>query len=449
MVYPPADSGRRHFAQPFYSRLAPQGLLGRSLLIIIAPLVILQIVSAVIFYERHWANVSRHRANAVVGDLALVIELVNERPSGFSRAWVLDTAHASLGIQTDFVPGGTIANQEYTPSSYIERTLAQSLAGLARPFAIDVESVPDQILVAIQLEDGLLRASFNDKRLVSSTNRIFVLWMIGTSLVLIGLAAVFMRNQVRPIRRLAHAAENFGKGRNVAISRPSGASEVRQAAVAFIAMRDRILRQVEQQTQMLAGVSHDLRTPLTRMRLQLAMLERKPEIEHLEHDIVTMEAMIDGYLNFVRGDAGEKRRYCEVQSLLEEIVDDARRAGAIVELNSGPPMMLQLAPNAFKRCVGGLVKNATQHADRIVIGVGINAGAAEITIDDDGAGIAEHQREDVFRPFFRLDPARGGESGGPGLGLTIARDIARSHGGNVSLATSPLGGLRAKVQIPL
>lgn len=431
-----------------FSRVLPKGLLGRSLLIIVAPLILLQVVSAIVFYDRHWANVSRHRANAIVGDVSLVIGLLHDQGTGVSRDWVMNNAYGYLGLSTEFVPGVRLDDANFVPAGFIERRLALSMTQLGRPFSIAIDEVSGRISVSVQLIDGVLHVSFDEERLVSSTNRIFIFWMIGTSLVLMGLAAIFMRNQVRPIRRLAIAADDFGKGRVSTKWRPSGASEVRRAAIAFNAMRERIQLQLQQQTEMLAGVSHDLRTPLTRMRLLLAMLERKPEIKYLEADIIAMESMIDGYLNFVRGDAGETRRQCEVREMLAGIVETTHNKGRDIELVMDQPARLLLAQNAFKRCIEALVDNALRHGDRVRVQARRVDNVLEITIDDDGKGIPPEDREDVFRPFHRLDSACGEQTGGAGLGLTIARDIARGHGGNTVLGDSPLGGLRVTVQIP-
>lgn len=431
-------------------RILPRGLLARSLLIIVTPLVMLQIVSGIIFYDRHWANVSRHRANALAGDIAMVLELMQENRVTNNREAVFSLARRTLGLNVEYQPDGILPNQTFRPSGNLEVTLSRSIEQIVqRPFSMDTRSVPDRVLIDIQLPAGLLKISANEERLISSTTKIFILWMIGTSLILFAVATLFMRNQVSPIRRLATAAENFGKGRDTPNFRPSGATEVRQAASAFMAMRDRLERQIQQRTEMLAGVSHDLRTPLTRMKLQLAMLGKNPEIDELNSDVAAMEGMIEGYLNFARGEGAEEREPVNAALLVEEVARDARRNGAEVTLEIGGEVNLPLARNAMRRCLTNLIDNAAQHGHRVVVGMTRNGAVLEITVDDDGPGIPPELRDEVFRPFFRLDESRNVETGGTGLGLSIARDIVHNHGGEIRLEDSPAGGLRALVRVPI
>jgi two-component system osmolarity sensor histidine kinase EnvZ len=289
----------------------------------------------------------------------------------------------------------------------------------------------------------------HDERLISSTTKIFVFWMVGTSLVLFAVAALFMRNQISPLRRLAAAADSFGKGRDTPLFKPSGATEVRQAAAAFMIMRERIRRQIQQRTEMLAGVSHDLRTPLTRMKLQLAMLGNDPEIRELQSDVTTMEGMIEGYLNFARGEGSEERIPTDIATLLEEIVYEAARNDIGVDLSVETGVELALARNAFKRCITNLIENAARYGGEIGITATRNGSVLEITVDDDGPGIPEALREEAFRPFYRIDESRNPDTGGTGLGLTIARDIVLSHGGTLTLDESPAGGLRARIRVPI
>jgi two-component system osmolarity sensor histidine kinase EnvZ len=288
-----------------------------------------------------------------------------------------------------------------------------------------------------------------ERRLFTRATFIFLLWMIGSSIVLSAVALMFMRNQIRPIRRLAHAADSFGKGRDVARFKPEGASEVRQAATAFLEMRDRIRRQMMQRTAMLAGVSHDLRTPLTRMKLQLELMGDNPDIDALREDVTDMETMVEGYLAFARGEEEETAVSTDLAGLVEETADAVRRSGGTVTVRlEGRPVM-SVRRLALKRCLSNLAENARRYATRMEISCAARPDAMEITIDDDGPGIPPEHRTDVFRPFFRLDASRNSNTGGSGLGLAIARDIARSHGGDVMLGDSPLGGLRVTVRLPL
>lgn len=433
-----------------FKRFLPRGLLGRALLIIVVPLVLLQVVSGIIFYDRHWSNVSRHRANALAGDISIIVELLKDTKTEQQREAVFGLAHRTLNLTVRFEPNKIMPNEPFAPSGNLERTLMRSVAQITRrPFTIDTESTPRRVLVSVQLPDGVLHVLADSERLISSTTKVFILWMIGTSLILFAVATVFMRNQVSPIRRLALAAENFGKGRDSPNFLPAGATEVRQAAAAFMAMRDRIQRQIQQRTEMLAGVSHDLRTPLTRMKLQMAMLEQHPEIEELKGDVAAMESMIEGYLEFARGEGSETPSPSDASQLLSDIAHDARRKGVQITLTVEGPIEVPLARNAFERCITNLVDNAARYGNHVELAGERKGNVLEITIDDDGPGIPEDKREEVFRPFFRLDQSRNAATGGTGLGLSIARDIIHSHGGDIVLTDSPEGGLRALIQIPI
>ena len=431
-------------------RALPRGLLGRSLLIIIVPLVILQVVSGIVFYDRHWSNVSRHRANALAGDVAMLLELIRDTEPGSRQDAVFELAHRTLDLVVRFEGDDILPNETVEPRGNLQKTLGRSLEQIVhRPFTIDTVSQPQRVLIAVQVPDGVLHVSANAERLISSTTKIFIMWMIGTSLILFAVATLFMRNQVSPLRRLASAAENFGKGRDTPNFSPSGAREVRQAASAFMSMRDRIQRQIQQRTEMLAGVSHDLRTPLTRMKLQLAMLEGNAEIDELKSDVAAMEGMIESYLNFARGEGSETPIPTDARKLLDDVVHDARRNGVEISFEMPETVEIPLACNAFKRSLTNLIDNAARHGDRVAVLAQRNGNVLEIIVDDDGPGIPEEMREEVFRPFFRLDQSRNVATGGTGLGLSIARDIVRTHGGDIVLTDSPSGGLRATVRVPI
>ncbi len=431
-------------------RFLPRGLLARSLLIIVVPLVVLQVVSGIVFYDRHWANVSSHRSNSLAGDIAMIINLMQTLQGEENARWITTLALTTLDIQVAIQPQATLADIPATPRrSNLERTLARSIEQIVRrPFIIDNQTEPGRFVVFVELPGRLLRISADNKRLISSTTKIFILWMIGTSVVLFAVATVFMRNQVSPIRRLARAADNFGKGRDVPHFKPSGAIEVRQAAAAFVAMRERIKRQIQQRTEMLAGVGHDLRTPLTRMRLQLAMFQQSEEVTNLTGDVAEMERMIDDYLDFARGEGAEPAGEAAVAPLLEDVVRNANGRAAL-RLDVDPQIRLPLRRNAFRRAITNLVANATRYGDHIDIQAKRVGRALEITVDDDGPGIPPDKREEAFRPFVRLDDSRPPDSGGTGLGLAIAREIVHGHGGELSLGESPAGGLRARMLLPL
>jgi len=436
--------------ESFLKRFLPKSLLGRSLLIIVTPLILLQVVSGVIFYESHWDKVSYRLARGVAGDIGAVISLMRQHPEPEDREWIFGIAAETMELVVTFQPEAILPNTKPVGGDFMERTLIDALGDfVGKPFQIDTRSKDRYVIIDVQLTDGVLRVITPRKRLFSSTTYVFVLWMVGISMLLFGVATIFMRNQVKPIRRLAVAADNFGKGREVTHFKPEGATEVRQAAAAFIAMRDRIQRQISQRTAMLSGVSHDLRTPLTRMKLQLALLKPGPDVEALKADVTEMERMLEGYLAFVRGEGGETPRPTNLTQLLNETVAQARRNGGIIDLHTEGDLTVPLRPNAFRRCLTNLIENATRYAHHVWVRAGTRGDAIEITIDDDGPGIPADKREEVFKPFLRLEGSRNPETGGIGLGLTIARDVVRSHGGEITLADSPNGGLRARVRMPI
>jgi two-component system osmolarity sensor histidine kinase EnvZ len=427
-------------------RALPRSLFGRSLLIIVTPLILLQVISTWIFYERHWDTVARRLASGVAGDIGMMAETMDVL-DGADESRILTAATGLTELDYTFRLGATLPA---TPARVPRKgTLTDALEErVRRPFRIDSVSDTHRILVAVQLADGVLDVGVPRQRLYSSTTYIFVLWMVGSSMVLFAVATMFMRNQVRALRRLANAAENFGKGRHVANFKLEGAIEIRQAAAAFIIMRDRIQRQISQRTEMLAGVSHDLRTPLTRMKLALELIGDGIAIDELKSDVSDMETMVQGYLDFARGEGTETPIEVDLQSFLDEIVAASRRDGQSISLTAPVDYRILLRPNAMKRCIGNLVGNACRHGSHVWLTALPGRGAVDIMIDDDGPGIPAEQREAVFRPFFRLDPSRNITTGGVGLGLTIARDIARGHGGDLTLETSPQGGLRTRLHLP-
>ena len=440
----------------------PRGLLGRSLLIILLPLLILQGVALQIFYGSHLDVISRRMAAAVAGELGFVIELLQRDPSAEHRAWVFREVAWRFNMAMAFEPGATLGPLPERAASLpllpLEGDLASAMnSAVGRPFDADWTSDPRSVIIRIQLPEGVLHVEAPRKRLFTATLYLFMIWLVGSAVLLFLIAALFMKNQVRAIRRLAGAAEAFGLGRDIGPMKPEGASEVRQAAQAFNRMQDRIRRFVAQRTEMLAGISHDLRTPLTRMRLGLAMLPQAPgaaeDIAAITQDVEEMERMVAAYLAFARGEGGEQPRPADLAEIVQDVAQKARRDGAEVAVEAPEALMLSLRPDALRRCLANLLDNARKHARRIAVAVteiprdGLaQAGAggwAQVTVDDDGPGIPAAQREEAFRPFATLS------AGGTGLGLAIARDIARAHGGDIVLEDSPLGGLRAKIRLPI
>ena len=428
-------------------RILPRGLLGRSLLIVLVPLVALQAVAYTVFYGSHLDIVSRRLTGSIAGEIAQTITLVESYPDDTPR--LLRTAFQNYELAMRLAPDTVIDADRHTNKlGPMDDDLASALAAkVARPFVMDWDADARAVLVQIQLDTGVLQIEVPRKRLYASTVYIFVLWVLGTALVLFGVAYLFLRNQVRAIKRLAAAAEAFGMGRDRGPIKPEGATEVRQAAAAFNRMQARIVRFLSQRTEMLAGVSHDLRTPLTRLRLALAVLPAHPDqredLSDMTADVAEMERMIGGYLSFARGEGAEQAQMIDLSALLEDVAGGARRAGATVAVEAAPGILLNLRPDAARRAVTNLVDNARRHARRVSIGVLPQERSVHVLIDDDGPGIPLERREDVFRAF------ESGPDGGTGLGLTIARDIARAHGGDVVLEDSPMGGLRARMRLPV
>ena len=429
--------------------LLPKSLLGRSLMIIVMPLVILQVIAGYIFYESHWRKVSLTLSRGVAGDIATVIELmrIDDGANNFNKMFQLPAKH--MGLLMSFSEGGILSNTQSVQSGKTEQTLARALQeAVGRPFVINSVKIDRHVAIDVQLSDGVLHVVTARKRLFSTTTYIFVLWMVGSSLVLFSVATIFMRNQVKPIRRLAEAADDFGKGRDALKFKPEGASEVRQATAAFIAMRDRIQRHITQRTEMLAGVSHDLRTPLTRMKLQLEMAPYSYALSDLNDDVFEMENMLEGYLAFARGEGGEDPALTNLGDLLNVVVSQARRKGGVIDLHVESEINVPVRPKVFKRCLTNLIDNAMRYAEHVSLRVGKREDFVDIIIDDDGPGIPQESREDVFKPFFRIEESRNLKTGGVGLGMSIARDVVRGHGGNIELDTSPVGGLRARIRLP-
>ena len=435
----------------WFRAVMPKGLYARALLIIIMPMVILQSVVAFVFMERHWNSVTRHLSAAVVGDIAALVEIYKVYPQERDNARIRKIAQERMGLGLDFLPLSEMPPPGPKPFfSLLDQTLSVELRKqIGRPFWIDTVGRSALVEVRIQLDDAVMRVFARRSSAYASNSEIFLLWMVGTSLVLITVAILFLRNQIKPILRLADAAESFGKGREAPNFRPRGAREVRRAAQAFIEMKQRIERTMEQRTAMLAGVSHDLRTVLTRFKLELALLGDSPEVEAMKRDVDEMGRMLEAYLAFARGDSGEPSESTDMAAFLNDLKVDAERNGHRSSVTFHGYPIVTVRPAAFKRCLGNLVSNAARFAETIEITAHRDHRNLTVTVDDDGPGIPAAMREEVFKPFLRLDDARNQDEGGTGLGLAIARDIARSHGGDITLGDSPLGGLRATVRVPV
>ncbi len=434
------------------NNIMPKGLYARALLIMVAPMVILQSVLAFVFIERQWNEVTQRLSAGVVQDIASLIDVYRGYPQDADRTQIRRIAQERLGLVVDFLPLGDLPPPGPKPFfSLLDSTLSNELRKqIGRPFWIDSVGKSSLVEIRVQLDDTVMRVFARRNAAYASNAQIFLIWMVGTSVVLMIVAIIFLRNQIKPILRLADAAESFGKGREVPNFRPRGAREVRRAARAFIEMKTRVERAMEQRTAMLAGVSHDLRTVLTRFKLELALIKKKsPEVEAMKKDIDEMARMLEAYLAFARGDSGEQAAPTDMADFLEELRLNAERHGHKASVTFHGPPIVTVRPAAFKRCLANLTSNAARFASVISITGHRDHRWLTVTVDDNGPGIPAHMREEVFKPFLRLDDARNQDEGGTGLGLAIARDIARSHGGDITLGDSPMGGLRATVRVPV
>ncbi|MBB3309194.1 two-component system osmolarity sensor histidine kinase EnvZ [Rhizobium sp. BK196] len=441
--------GWRWFVRWLRRRL-PTGLYTRSLLIIIIPMVLLQSVVAAVFMERHWQMVTERLSLGVTRDIAAIIEVIDTFPQDADYSDITRIARDQLNLQISIEPDGDLPPPREKPFfSILDGILSDEITDeIRRPFWIDTVGNSNLIEIRIKLDNRILRVITKRSQAYASNTHIFILWMVGASLVLIAISILFLRGQIRPILNLARAAENFGKGQKADNFYPRGADEVRRAGLAFILMRERIERQMEQRTAMLSGVSHDLRTILTRFKLQLALVGDNPDLAGLNEDVNDMQTMLEAYMAFAKGEVEEDVGELKLSEVFEKLEADFELHGKVLTYSIEGEDHISVRPNAFLRLVTNLASNARRYADALHIEAKHGAKWLTIVFDDNGPGIPEKYREDVFKPFFRLDSARNLDASGTGLGLAIVRDIARSHGGNITLGDSPLGGLRATVRLP-
>ncbi len=432
-------------------RRLPSSLWGRSLLIIVLPVLIMQGAVTWAFFDAHWQAVTARLSEGLAGDVAWAAESYRDQPTPQNLTVIADRAERSMQLSIAFQEGAVLPKEQRRGAiGVVDRTLERALASrLDQPFWYDTTRYPAYVDIRVQEPGGVLRVIAPRERAVATQAHIFVLWLTVATILLLGVAVLFIRNQVRAIERLADAAEAFGRGETVPRFKPHGAREVRAAASAFLDMRARIQRHIEQRTALLASVSHDLRTPLTRLRLELALAPPFKRAEAMKGDLDEMEHMIDEYLAFARGEAGEAIQAVSVPEMLRRAAEDARRAGAEVTVETPDELDAQLRPLAFRRALNNLAGNAAVHGEHVRLSARpLPSGGLEIAVEDDGPGIPEDMHEEAFRPFSRLDASRNQNSKGVGLGLAIARDVARGHGGDITLSRSDLGGLKASIRLP-
>lgn len=436
--------------------ILPHGLFARSFLILVTPILLIQVILAFVFFDNHWNRITNRLAYAVAGEVAVTVDLI-ENPDA-NIAFFIDTLedlnseHLELIMQ--FHPNSSLNEEQEAFSGwgiFVGNALLREIkARINLPHRVLINMQNKEVMIKVEVNRGVLSTEIPLRRLFSSTAYIFLLWMGGVSMVLLIVAVLFMRNQIRPIKRLAVAADWFGKGRDVSFFKVSGSKEVRLAAQSFLDMKERINKQVQQRTSMLAGVSHDLRTPLTRMKLQLEMMGQDKDILAMKSDLNDMERMIDAYLQFARGEGDEETQETDIVLLLSRCAETNSAEGFDVSIVvDAESIIVPLRSFAFERCITNVLSNAKRFASEVHITIEYTKDIVRIHIDDNGEGIPENERDEVFKPFYRGDKARNADSGSVGLGLNIAQDIVLSHGGDIHLDTSPQGGLRVTIELPV
>ena len=432
----------------------PKTLFSRMLSIILLPMILVQVITVFIFYERHWDTVTRHMAQNLAGEMALVIDQAGTAPDAATIEAITATGWDYFSFPVNFDKGALLGVPVPVPNpSYAETMLRREIGRrVSQPWQVNTASDPNLVFVDVQLETGVLRIYASRKRIFSSTSWTFIGWTVGSSILLFAVALVFLRGQVRPIHRLANAARQLGIGRAAPDYRLEGAREVRLAGRAFQAMRHRIMRQLNERTDMLAGVSHDLRTPLTRIRLQLALMKETADTRAISDDIREMETMIDGYITFAAGGGDEASEEIAVDKLLKHMVDQARKSHKFdiaLALSKTKIPKFPVRKNAIQRAFANIISNAIRYSTKTHVSIWQRNDEVMIQFDDNGAGIPAEKRADAIRPFVRLETSRNRRTGGTGLGLSITSDIILGHGGELTLGESPLGGLRVTIKLPI
>ena len=427
-------------------KILPQTLLGRSILILVVPLIILQIIITVIFYNRHWDTITRHRTIDFVKDITLVVESFEKNKSRENQVWILSNVSEKLQLQTIYIENKKLSfekNNEKT--SKLEEYLLENLDPLGKKFNLNINNKKKLITVMVEVNNGILEFRANKKRIYSSTTYIFILWMVSASIILFIVALLFLKNQIKPIRKLAIAVDRFGKGKNIQNFKPSGAKEVRRVSNAFKIMKDRIENSITQRNKMFSSISHDIRTILTRMKLNLEL--HKLDKGGLKKDLIEMEEMVEEYLKYAKGEEKEKIQKINIVNLLNSI--KKRYSKKNIFFKNDKKINISIRLNSIKRCINNILSNSLKFSKKVEISCNKKKDYVEIIIGDDGPGIPKSERKKVLQPFYRVEDSRNRNTGGIGLGITIAADIINNHGGNFLLEQSPLGGLRAKIYLPI
>ena len=427
-------------------KILPQTLLGRSILILVVPLIILQIIITVIFYNRHWDTITRHRTIDFVKDITLVVESFEKNKSRENQVWILSNVSEKLQLQTIYIENKKLSfEKDKQKTSKLEKYLLENLDPLGKKFNLNINNKKKLITVMVEVNNGILEFRANKKRIYSSTTYIFILWMVSASIILFIVALLFLKNQIKPIRKLAIAVDRFGKGKNIQNFKPSGAKEVRRVSNAFKIMKDRIENSIIQRNKMFSSISHDIRTILTRMKLNLEL--HKLDKGGLKKDLIEMEEMVEEYLKYAKGEEKEKIQKINIVNLLNSI--KKRYSKKNIFFKNDKKINISIRLNSIKRCINNILSNSLKFSKKVEISCNKKKDYVEIIIDDDGPGIPKSERKKVLQPFYRVEDSRNRNTGGIGLGITIAADIINNHGGNFLLEQSPLGGLRAKIYLPI
>ena len=427
-------------------KIIPSTLIGRSIIIIFVPIIILVLLTSTVFYQTSWNIISKRLAESVVADINVLVKLIDDDLQEYATKIAKEDFKMDIKITEERMTNPFSRNIN---RGILSKRLKQALENLDKSFFYDLSNIEKGVLIMIQLENELLIINVDKDRLYSETAFVFLLWMIFSSLILLLMSYFLMNKQLKPLKRLAIIAETFGRGLDAPEIKSVGAYEIRQTSQAFNQMRTRIKRFLKQRTDMLAGVSHDLRTPLTRMKLQVSLIKDKKAKSELELDINEMTAMLDSYVNFVKTESPEPIENIIINDIVKDTlktVDKTKFKIIIEEKNiiqtSGRPIQL-------KRAFQNIIDNSKRYSNEIKIIFIFNDNECTVEFNDNGPGIPEERHEDVFKPFFTLDTSRNKLKGESGLGLAITRDIIRAHGGEVKLNKSDLGGLKLSVLLPI
>ena len=429
-----------------YKKFIPISLLGRTLIIVFIPIVTLVLITTLIFYQTSWSIISKRLSQSVVADINVIVKLIDQDLK--DKAFKI--ADEDFKMKVSYEKDKNLNPLSFRPQrGILSARLRQQLEELDKPFFYDLSNLDQGAKIAIQLDNDLLIINVDKDRVYSESTFVFLLWMIFASLILLILAYIFMKGQIRPLKRLSIIAETFGRGLDAPELKESGALEIRQTTIAFNQMRTRIKRFLKQRTDMLAGVSHDLRTPLTRMKLQLSLMENTKDKKELENDINEMTAMLDSYVSFVKGEVPDPIQQIKFEEFLNDICNSIKIKNKDLILNIKKDIKNSGRPLQLKRSIINIIENSFRYSKKIVVELNTDNENIIINISDNGPGIPQEKYEDVFKPFYTLDPSRNNLKGESGLGLTIARDIIRSHGGDIKLSKSQMGGLKTTINLPI